>query len=56
MKENGRIFNISRDMHNPPQNNFNWIGIWNNCKPNSELSKDKLDILILYFTYELKRK
>ena len=26
MEENGRIFNVSSDMHNPPENNFNWIG------------------------------
>ena len=61
MEENGRIFNVSSDMHNPPQNNFDWIGTEKIAKPNSDLAKDNIrysysKLCNLYFTYELKRK
>ena len=61
MEENGRIFNVSSDMHNPPENNFNWIGTEKIAKPDSNLSKDRIrysysKLCNLYFTYELKRK
>jgi NAD(P)-dependent dehydrogenase (short-subunit alcohol dehydrogenase family) len=61
MEENGRIFNVSSDMHNPLENNFNWIGTEKIAKPDSNLSKDRIrysysKLCNLYFTYELKRK
>ena len=61
MEENGRIFNVSSDMHNPLENNFNWIGTEKIAKPDSNLSKDRIrysysKLCKLYISCELKRK
>jgi NAD(P)-dependent dehydrogenase (short-subunit alcohol dehydrogenase family) len=64
MEENGRIFVISSDMHDPPKlfyPNFNWIGAEKLAKPDEELSKSSIrysysKLCNLYFTYELIKK
>ena len=61
MEEDGRIFNISSDMHDPPKmfnSNFDWIGTENLARPNEEMSKSRLrysysKLCNIYFTYEL---
>ena len=64
MEENGRIFNVSSDMHDPPKNffpNFEWIGAEKLAKPDEELGKSRIrypysKLCNVYFTYELIRR
>ena len=64
MEENGRIFNISSDMHDPPKKpneNFEWIGTEKLAKPDEEMSKSRLrysysKLCNIYFTYELIKR
>ena len=64
MEENGRIINVSSDMHDPPKNfnpNFEWIGAEKLAKPDEEMSKSRLrysysKLCNIYFTYELIKR
>ena len=64
MEENGRIFVVSSDMHDPPKQfvpNFEWVGAEKCAKPDEELAKSfsrySLSKLCnLYFIYELVRR
>ena len=61
MEENGKIFIVSSDMHNPPEDNFKWIGTEKIAKPDSSFQKDRKrysysKLCNLYFTYELNKK
>lgn len=61
MEENGKIFIVSSDMHNPPEDNFKWIGTEKIAKPDSSFQKDRnrysySKLCNLYFTYELNKK
>ena len=64
MEENGRIFIISSDMHDPPKQvcpNFEWVGAEKLAKPDEELGKSDIrysysKLCNLYFAYELIRK
>ena len=64
MEENGRIFVVSSDMHDPPKQfhpNFKWVGAEKCAKPDEELGKSFIRYSLsklcnLYFTYELVRK
>ena len=64
MEENGRIFNISSDMHDPPKQfnqNFDWIGTEKLAKPDEVMSKSRLrysysKLCNIYFTYELIKR
>ena len=64
MEENGRIFNVSSDMYDPPRQmhpNFEWMGAEQLAKPNEELAKSRIrysysKLCNLYFTYELVKK
>ena len=64
MEENGRIFVVSSDMHDPPKQfhpNFEWPGAEKLAKPDEELAKSNIrysysKLCNLYFTYELIKK
>ena len=61
MEENGKIFIVSSDMHNPPEDNFKWIGTEKIAKPDSSFQKDRnrysySKLCNLYLTYELNKK
>ena len=64
MEENGRIINVSSDMHDPPKMffpNFEWIGAEKLAKPDEELGKSRSrypysKLCNIYFTYELIRR
>ena len=64
MEENGRIINVSSDMHDPPKRpnqTFEWIGTEKLAKPDEEMSKSRLrysysKLCNVYFTYELIKR
>ena len=64
MEDNGRIFVVSSDMHDPPKDfypKFEWMGAEKLAKPDEELSKSNIrypysKLCNLYFTYELIKK
>ena len=64
MEENGRIFVVSSDMHDPPKQFhpvFEWVGAEKLAKPDEELSKSGIrysysKLCNIYFTYELIRR
>ena len=64
MEENGRIFVVSSDMHDPPKQFhpiFEWPGAEKLAKPDEELAKSNIrysysKLCNLYFTYELIKK
>ena len=62
MEENGRIFIVSSDMHDPPKQfnpNFEWIGAEKLANPDEKLMRSRYPyskLCNLYFTYELIRK
>ena len=64
MEENGRIFNVSNDMHDPPKkfnSNFEWINAEKLIKPYEEMSKSRLrysssKLCNIYFIYELIKR
>lgn len=57
MEEDGRIYNISSDMHNPP-GGIKWIGVEALAHPkkSSMKSYSYSKLCMLYMTYELNRK
>ena len=64
MEENGRIFIVSSDMHDPPKQfhpNFEWVGAEKLAKPDEELGKSNIrysysKLCNLYFAYELIKR
>ncbi len=61
MKDNGRILNISSDMHNPPYDELIWKSAEILAFPTQALSTDNSryfysKLCNLYFTYELNRR
>ena len=61
MADNGRVFSVSSDMHNPPFKGFEWFGVdaaaygdERLASPGMRYSTSKL--LNLYFIYELNRR
>ena len=62
MEENGRIFIVSSDMHDPPKQfnpNFEWVGAEKLANPDEKLTRSRYPyskLCNLYFTYELIRK
>ena len=64
MEENGRIINVSSDMHDPPKKfnqSFEWIGTEKLAKPDEEMGKSRLrysysKLCNIYFTYELIKR
>lgn len=59
MAEDGRILNISSDMHNPPYVQLEWKGVDAMVHPAEDMMKLRYfysKLCNLYFTYELDRK
>lgn len=59
MEDNGRILNISSDMHNPPYGELIWKGAEILAHPTEEIMKQRYyysKLCNLYFTYELCRR
>lgn len=64
MEENGRIFIVSSDMHDPPKQfhpKFEWVGAEKLAKPDEELGKSNIrysysKLCNIYFAYELIKK
>lgn len=57
--DNGRILNISSDMHNPPYGKLEWKGVDILAHPDDSVMKQRYfysKLCNLYFTYELDRK
>ena len=59
MEDNGRILNISSDMHDPPYGELIWKGAEILAHPTEEIMKQRYHyskLCNLYFTYELCRR
>ena len=59
IEDNGRILNISSDMHNPPFGELEWKGAEILAHPTEEIMKQRYyysKLCNLYFTYELCRR
>lgn len=59
IEDNGRILNISSDMHNPPYGELVWKGAEILAHPTEEVMKQRYyysKLCNLYFTYELSRR
>ena len=59
IEDNGRILNISSDMHNPPYGELVWKGAEILAHPTEEVMKQRYyfsKLCNLYFTYELCRR
>ena len=59
IEDNGRILNISSDMHNPPYGELVWKGVEILAHPTEEIMKQRYyysKLCNLYFTYELCRR
>ncbi|MBR2845803.1 MAG: SDR family NAD(P)-dependent oxidoreductase [Solobacterium sp.] len=59
IEDDGRILNISSDMHNPPYEELIWKGVEILAHPTEEIMRQRYyysKLCNLYFTYELCRK
>ena len=61
IEENGKVFVVSSDMHNPPMGNLKWIGTEKLAHPDNTLASNTIrysysKLCNLYFVYELARR